>query len=212
MTLPTLEQAHQIVAGLASEINALHINKANSFGHYLRVAQNAQELAKRLPHLNHEKAYIMGLVHDYGQADEARDKKHFHGLIGYQKLLALGYDEAARACLVHSFFEWETITPECYHSYDRDAIIQCAGLLSQSPFDDYDRLVHLADLMAVGHNLVTIDVRFEYLAATYRINERMIQQKYFMACKLKNYFDFLCGQDVYDILGVKRLKKTAQAI
>ena len=209
MTLPTLEQAHRLVAGLADEINAMHIRKADSFGHYLRVAQNAQGLAKTLPHLNPEKAYIMGLVHDYGQADERKNKKYFHGLIGYQKLMAMGYDEAARACLVHSFFEWEKITPECYHSYDKDAILECARLLSQRPFDDYDRLIHLADLMAVGHHLVTIDIRFEYLAATYRISEKMVAQKYFMACKLKNYFDVLCGRDVYDILGVKRLRNSA---
>ena len=209
MTLPTLEQAHQLVVDLAGELNALHINKTDSFGHYLRVAQNAQGIAKELPHLNADKAYIMGLVHDYGQADERKDKKYFHGLIGYKKLLAMGYDEAARACLVHSFFEWEEITPERYHSYDKDAILECAELLSQRLFDDYDRLVHLADLMAVGHHLVTIEMRFEYLAATYRINEQMIKDKFLMACRLKKYFDDLCGRDVYDILEVKRLKNSA---
>lgn len=205
MTLPTLHEAHQLVQNLANEINSMHLNRISSLGHYLRVAQNAEGIAKSLPHLNPEKAYIMGLLHDYGQVDEAKDRRYFHGLIGYQKLCALGYDEAARAALVHSFFEGELITPERYHSYDANAINECAHLLSLTPFDDYDRLVHLADLMAVGEKATTIEMRFEYLAATYRINEEMIKDKFQLACNLKHYFDNLCGRDVYDILNIKRL-------
>lgn len=205
MALPTLAEAHQLVQNLATEINAMHIKKISSFGHYLRVAQNAEGIAKCLPHLNSEKAYIMGLLHDYGQIDEAKDRHFFHGLIGYKKLCALGFDEAARGALVHSFFEHEDITPERYHSYDSKAIQECAHLLSLTPFDDYDRLVHLADLMAVGEKATTIERRFEYLAATYRINEEMIKDKFALACNLKHYFDNLCGRDVYDILNIKRL-------
>ncbi len=205
MALPTLDEAHQLVQNLTTEMANLHIGKKESFGHYLRVAQNAEGIAKCLPHLNPEKAYIMGLLHDYGQVDEAKDHHFFHGLIGYQKLCALGYDEAARAALVHSFFEHENITPERYHSYDANAIRECAHLLSLTPFDDYDRLVHLADLMAVGEKATTIERRFEYLAATYRINEEMVKDKFALACNLKHYFDNLCGRDVYDILNIKRL-------
>lgn len=203
MTLPTLEQAHQLMTELSQELHTLKITKISSLGHYLRVAQNAEGIAACIPHLNPEKAYIMGLMHDYGQVDEARDKHFFHGLIGYQKLCALGYDEAARAALVHSFFEGEQITPERYHSYDAPSIIKCAEILSKTPFDDYDRLVHLADLMAVGEKAVTIEMRFEYLAATYRINEEMVKDKFLRACQLKQYFDNLCGRNVYEILHIK---------
>ena len=208
MTLPTLKQARHLITDLAGELERLNIKKKDSFGHYLRVAQNARILALKIPHLNPDKAYIMGLMHDYGQIDETKDKHLFHGLIGYQKLLKLGYDEAARACLVHSFFEWEDITPERYHSYDKDSIICCSNILKERPFDDYDRLVHLADLMATGSKLTTIEMRFEYLAATYRINEIIIKDKYELACRLKHYFDELIGEDVYNILKIKRLKNS----
>lgn len=203
MTLPTIAEAHRLIIEKNQYFQSLNIKRISSLGHYLRVAQNAQGIAEYLPHLNPEKAYIMGLMHDYGQVDEAKDKHLFHGLIGYQKLLALGYDEAARAALVHSFFEDEQITPERYHSYDAQAIKQCAEILSKTPFDDYDRLVHLADLMAVGEKAVTIEMRFEYLVAAYRINEEMMKDKFARACKLKHYFDRLCGKDVYDILHIK---------
>lgn len=208
MTLPTLEQAHSLIVDLAGELRQLNMKKSGHFGHYLRVAQNAYGIALRVPHMNADKAYIMGLMHDYGGVAETKDSRQFHGLSGYEQLMALGYDEAARACLVHSFFEWEDITPERYHSYDKGAILRCAELLKQRPFDDYDRLVHLADLMAIGHHAVTIEMRFEYLAATYRINELMVKDKYEMACRLKHYFDDLCHEDVYDILNIKRPKIT----
>jgi len=206
MTLPTITEARSLITDLSDEFVALHINKKNSMGHYLRVAQNAYKIASVLPHLDADKAYIYGLLHDYGQVDEVADKDHFHGLYGYKKLMALGYDEAARAALVHSFFEGEDITPERYHSYNREAILQCAELLRQRPFDDYDRLVHLSDLMAIGCKLTSIEMRFEYLASTYRINEKMIKDKYRLACRLKKYFDDLCGCDIYDILQIKHRK------
>lgn len=210
MTLPTLQQAHHIVADLSEELRKLHISGKESLGHYIRVAQNAHKIALYLPHLNPEKAYIMGLVHDYGQVEEARNKKRFHGLAGYQSLMTMGYDEAARACLVHSFFEWEDITPERYHSYDKDCILQCAKLLKERPFNDYDRLVHLADLTAICHKTTSLEMRFEYLAVTYRINERLIKEKFLMACRLKHYFDELCQQNIYDILGIKSLNNPCE--
>jgi len=207
MTLPTREQAHQIVMNMGQELQALKIHYMHSFAHYLRVAQNAEQIAKATGFLDVDKAYIMGLLHDYGQIDETRDKKNFHGLIGYKKLMAMGYDEAARASLVHSFFEKEKITPERYKSYDKASIIECAKLLAQRPFDDYDRLVHMADLMALGAHAVTVEARFEYLAVAYSIDDELLKDKYALACDLKQYFDNLCQCDIYDILKIRTPKK-----
>lgn len=204
MTLPTKEEAHKILMDMGQELQALNIHYMQSFGHYLRVAKNAFGIAEILKHLDADKAYIMGLLHDYGQIDEAMDKKNFHGLSGYKRLMAMGYDEAARAALVHSFFEKEKITPERYESYNKEAIIKCAELLEKTPFDDYDRLVHMADLMAVGPHAVTVDARFDYLAVAYDIDDELLKDKYALAMDLKKYFDDLCGQDIYDILQIKR--------
>jgi len=202
MTLPTRDEAHKIVMDMGQELRHLKIHYMQSFGHYLRVAQNAEKIAKSLTHLDSNKAYIMGLLHDYGLIDEKRDKRFFHGLAGYQKLMAMGYDEAARASLVHSFFEKEKITPERYKSYDAQSIRACAKLLRATPFDDYDRLVHLADLMAVGPHVVTVEARFEYLAVTYDIEDELLKDKYTLALDLKKYFDELCQRDVYEILNI----------
>ena len=202
MTLPTREEAHKIVMNMGQELRHLKIHYMQSFGHYLRVAKNAESIAKAVKGLDAEKAYIMGLLHDYGQIDEAFDKKNFHGLAGYKNLMAMGYDEAARASLVHSFFEKEKITPKRYSSYDEQSIKECAKLLSQRPFDDYDRLVHMADLLAVGPHVVTVEARFEYLAVTYDIDDELLKDKYALALDLKKYFDELCGKDVYQVLHI----------
>jgi len=204
MTLPTREKAHEIVMSIGPELQALKIHYMHSFAHYLRVAKNAEEIAKAVGYLDENKAYVMGLLHDYGYVEEVRNSKNFHGLIGYQKLMDMGYDEAARASLVHSFFEKEKITPERYKSYDAQSIRACAKLLSATPFDDYDRLVHLADLMAIGTHAVTVEARFEYLAVTYDIDDELLKDKYALAMDLKKYFDDLCGQDVYSVLHIGR--------
>ena len=201
MTLPTREEAHKIVMGMG-DFPYIKRHYMQCFAHYLRVAKNAEAIAKTLAHLDSEKAYIIGLLHDYGKIDELQDKNIFHGLSGYKRLMTMGYDEAARAALVHSFFEKETITPERYQSYNRNDIIECANLLAKTPFDDYDRLVHLADLLAMSTQATTIEARFEYLAVTYDIDDELLKDKYALACDLKDYFDNLCGCDVYDLLNV----------
>lgn len=204
MTLPTREEAHKIVMSMGDELPYIQEHYMQCFAHYLRVAKNAEEIAKTLEHLDSEKAYVIGLLHDYGKVDEFRDKRAFHGLSGYKRLMAMGYDEAARAALVHSFFEKEKITPERYASYDREAILECARILSERPFDDYDRLIHLADLLSISTRPTTIEARFEYLAVAYDIDDELLKDKYRLALDLKRYFDELCGQDVYDILQIKR--------
>lgn len=202
MTLPTREEAHKIVMSMGQDLPYVQRHYMQCFSHYLRVAKNAEAIAKTLDHLDSEKAYIIGLLHDYGKVDEFRDKNMFHGLSGYKRLMAMGYDEAARAALVHSFFEKEKITPERYVSYSRKDILECAKLLEKTPFDDYDRLIHLADLLAMSTHAVTVEARFEYLAVTYDIDDELLRDKYVLACDLKKYFDDLCGCDVYDILHI----------
>ena len=206
MTLPTREEAHKLIMDMGGVLRIHKIDYMHSFRHYLRVAQNACEIAGYVPHLDAEKAYIMGLLHDYGQAAEAEDGSCFHGYVGYQKLLKLGYDEAARASLVHSFFEDEEIIPERYSSYDAQCIMKCAEELKKRPFDDYDRLIHLADLTALGQKTVTMEKRFEYLAMAYDIDDELLKDKYARALRLKKYFDERCGQDVYKILHIFKSK------
>ena len=71
--------------------------------HPTGVAKAAQQLAEHLHHLNPQKAYILGLLHDYGKKYDERATGIFHAKAGFVEISALGYDEVAKICLTHSF-------------------------------------------------------------------------------------------------------------
>ena len=48
-----------------------------------------------------EKAYVLGLLHDIGRKFGVRHLGHVSD--GYRFMMSLGYDEAAKICLTHSF-------------------------------------------------------------------------------------------------------------
>ena len=48
-----------------------------------------------------EKAYIVGLMHDIGRKFGVKHLGHVYD--GYHYMTQLGYDEAARICVNHSF-------------------------------------------------------------------------------------------------------------
>ena len=61
-------------------------------------------IASRIDSIDGQKAYILGLLHDYGKmVRDADNKEYFHGLTGYHEMNRLGFDDVARVCLTHTF-------------------------------------------------------------------------------------------------------------
>ena len=152
--------------------------------------------------LNQEKAYVLGLLHDYGEFKEQKDRRQFHGTAGYDEMMQLGFDEVAKTCLSHSFFDG-CVTPENYPSYPPECIQRAAQILANQPYDDYDRLIQLSDLMVKADKITTIDERLDFVATKYHVPAEKILFKKEKAYELKSYFDNLCKEDVYCILGLK---------
>lgn len=206
MTLPTKEEALELFDYICQKTDYFNcrngLPEGTSRRHYLRVAENAKRIASKIPSLNPEKAYILGLLHDYGEFKEQKDRRNFHGTAGYDEMMSLGFDEVARTCLSHSFFD-DCITPENYSSYPADCILRAAEIISDNPFDDYDRLIQLSDLMVKSDQVTAIDERLDFVAAKYHVPADVISFKKERAHELKKYFDNLCGEDVYHILGLK---------
>ena len=71
--------------------------------HTQGIARSAALIAARLPDMDTEKAYVLGLLHDYGKRKNEKAREDFHVRDGYESLMAMGYPEAARICLTHSF-------------------------------------------------------------------------------------------------------------
>lgn len=205
MTLPTKQEAQELFDYVCQKTDFFNIKnglpEGTSRRHYLCVAEHAKLIASKTKCLDPEKAYILGLLHDYGEYQEQKDRRFFHGTAGYDEMMYLGFDEVARTCLSHSFFDG-LVTPENYSSYDASCIRRAAAILEKNPFDDYDRLIQISDLTATGDQTTDIEKRLNFISQKYNVPEEIIRNKKEKANELKTYFDKLCKEDVYHILGL----------
>ena len=68
-----------------------------------RTAAHCAEKIAQYSGLNADKAYVLGLLHDIGRKFGVTHLKHVSD--GYTYMTELGYPDAARICLTHSFNE-----------------------------------------------------------------------------------------------------------
>ncbi len=200
---PTLPEAQKLLEDMKPVLRNLNIakNKAPevSLQHYQNVAACAQKIAATCG-LNEEKAYILGLFHDYGEITESTVPHTFHGTAGYDEMMRMGYDEVAKVCLTHSF--WEDIYDPAYFSYEAKEIRRAAELISTMKIDDYDRLIQACDMMSQGKKIVTFEQRIDGLIGKYNIPQQYRARKLEAAHRLKKFFDDKCGQDIYVLLEI----------
>lgn len=201
--LPDLKTAKQLFEKAAAVTDKLNLEmglaEGDSRRHWLNVAANAEQIAAACG-LNPQKAYILGLLHDYGEYIEDTVPGTFHGTAGYDEMMKLGYDEVARICLTHSF--WEGIYDPDYFVYDKKEIARAGVLIASVSLDDYDRLIQLSDMLSDGSDIVRVDKRVESIIRRYRLNPDQAAFKKERAAGLKQYFDRKCGRDVYQLLGI----------
>ena len=199
--LHTLQQTKELFDFAKAKTDI--INKAEgleeglSSAHYQNVAFIASVIAEHTG-LNSQKAYILGLLHDFGEYTQKTTPNTFHGTAGYDEMMDKGFDEVARTCLSHSFFNAD-FTPEDFPAYNAQEIIRAAELLKKQDFDDYDRLIHLADLMAPCQIIDTIENRIIWIGEKYHLSADDIKQKLAEAQKLKAYFDAKCDCNIYTL-------------
>lgn len=92
--LPTIEEAEKELK-LAEEFNPGPWVK-----HSVNVGIAARNIARKLPNLDENKAYILGLLHDIGRrVGIVNIPKHVYE--GYRYSMDKGWDEAARICMTH---------------------------------------------------------------------------------------------------------------
>ncbi len=113
-------------------------------------------------------------------------------------MLSLGYDEVARVCLTHSFnnqtleeyIGQNDTTPEEYQ--------QIKSALDTMVFDEYDRLIQLADALAGSHGVLDIEERMLDVKARYGFYP---EAKWSRNMELKSYFEAKSGSSIYHIAG-----------
>ena len=187
--LPTAAEATQELE-LAGQLNPGPWVK-----HSINVGIAARNIAEKVPGMDPEKAYILGLMHDIGRrVGIVSIPRHVYE--GYLYCLSKGWDEAARICMTHSYvlmqdeFHYDPSTSE--ETAIKEYILGCTP-------DDYDRLIQLCDSLATDYGFVIIEKRFVDVVRRYGIMEGYVNgwNKTF---EIKENFEKRMGLSVYDVL------------
>lgn len=187
--LPTAEEAMRELK-LAEELNP-----GPWVGHSVNAGVAARMIAEKVPSMDPEKAYVLGLLHDIGRRIGIVDIPT-HICEGYKYCMKKGWDEAARICMTHSYlrmrdefaYEPETEQEKAIKAY----IMNCEA-------DDYDRLIQLCDSLAVDYGFVILEKRFVDVTRRYGIMEDYIRG-WETAFAIKEAFEKEMGCSVYDVL------------
>lgn len=126
--LPTKEEAEKELE------TAGELNPGPWVKHSLNVGIAARNIARLLPGLDEDKAYIVGILHDIGRrVGIVNIPKHVYE--GYVYCMKKGWEEVARVCMTHSYvlmgeaFEYEPSQAEAIEI--KKYIMNCIA-------DDYD--------------------------------------------------------------------------
>ncbi len=165
-------------------------NTSNYLAHSLEVARVSSNIANKMG-LDSDKAFRMGLLHDYGRKYEQNFK---HVIIGFEKLYDLGYFEEAIGALTHSYINGNTYA--IFEPLNKEAL-ECDiyKFLKTYEYTDYDRILNLADLMASANGVLEPRLRIEDIETRRKITKE--QKEYFLneLVKLINYTLKMIGEE-----------------
>lgn len=187
---PTL----QVAESLLKEAETL--NPGQWVKHSENVALAAKLISEKCG-MDSDKAYVLGLLHDIGRRFGVSYLAHVYD--GYHYLLDLGYNEAARIALTHSFnlMVLEDYIGKFDISIEKQEELR--SLLASTKIDDYDLLIQLCDAMALPDRIADLETRMNDVKSRYGSYP---QEKWDRNLELKDYFDKKCGTDIYEILNV----------
>lgn len=194
MRVPTLEQAERMLA------TAVARNPGPWEAHSRVAAGAARALGARIPGVDPEVAYILGLLHDVGRGaggPGVPDVRHI--LDGYALLEGAGFGDAARICLTHSFAipdagafasPWGDLQAERRFVQD---------YLDRTPYTPYDRLIQLCDALALPTGCCLIEKRLVDVALRHGVNDRTVD-KWRAILDLQRTVEGAAGESIYRLL------------
>lgn len=165
--------------------------------HSLVTADNARRIAQKVPGMDPEKAYLMGLMHDIGRRCGVTGMRHL--IDGYDYLMAMGEEELAVICLTHSFASQNVEHFEGKHDCSRSQKAFIKDFVENRVYDDYDKLIQLCDAVSLPEGACLMEKRFVDVALRHGVQD-YTTTRWRAYLNLKKYFDTLCGCDIYTLL------------
>lgn len=187
--LPTITRAEDELR-IAQELNPGPWTK-----HSMNVGIAARNIAAKIPGMDAEKAYIVGLLHDIGRRVGIVNIPT-HVYEGFLYANSRGWDEVAKVCMTHSYplmakeFDYE---PENKEEQEiKKYILNCTC-------DDYDLLIQLCDSVAVDYGFCILEKRFVDVARRYGVWENSVE-RWNATFAIKDYFEAKMDCSIYDVL------------
>ena len=190
MKVPSLGEAEKLL------LEAERRNPGPWVAHSRNVALAARCIAEPHPRLNPETAYILGLLHDLGRQEGVTGMRHT--LDGYRFLQDLGYDDAARICMTHSF-PYQDILISSDWDVNEDDLASIGEYIAGLTYNDYDRLLQLCDCLALSSGLCLLEKRMIDVALRYGVSEYTIL-KWQAFIDIQKHFESIIGFSIYELL------------
>lgn len=199
MHYPTRKEAEAI-------LREAEARNPGPWGDHSRTVAHCAEKIAMYSGMDPDKAYVLGLLHDIGRRFGKRHLGHVSD--GYTYMMSLGYDDAARICLTHSFNgkRIEGYTGVFDTSEAETELIRTR--LREARFDDYDRLIELCDAISGADGVMDIIDRMSDVKARYGGYD---PEKWNANLELKAYFERKMGRDLYEAVEKDRFKPFSAA-
>lgn len=191
MSIPSKNESE----ALLYEAEAL--NPGPWVAHSLHVAEAAGAIAGCHPQMDAGTAYVLGCLHDIGRRAGVTGMRH--ALDGYQYLMSLGYEQAARISLTHSYpIKNAAAGADRWDGSDEEfQFVQ--SYLDQIDYDRYDRLIQLCDSLALPAGFCLMEKRLVDVVLRYGTNPLTIPKwKAYFA--IRDEFEREIGGSLYDLL------------
>jgi putative nucleotidyltransferase with HDIG domain len=170
--------------------------------HHSRIVARAAETIAKQSNLDSDRAYISGLLHDIGYYSYRNGKgKTNHTYAGYELMMKNNDETIARICLTHSF-PYQDI--KAYGGSDMNCIDEelafIKAFLSEITYNDYDKLIQLCDCLVIEKGVCSIlEKRMVDVVRRHGFNDFTLK-KWDIYFSIKEYFDKLCGKNIYDLI------------
>ena len=182
--LRCLEQAHEANPGPWAD-------------HSRYVAQACYLIAERCSHLDAEKAYLYGLLHDIGRYAGVTSEKHL--LDGYRYCMDRGWEKTAQICISHAFMVQTIESSIGVFDMTQEEKAFLEEFVAKAEYDDYDRLVQLCDSLALPTGFCLLEKRFVDVALRYGTHPYTVE-RWRAVLEIKDRFERLMGCSIYDVL------------
>lgn len=175
------------------------------WGDHSRTAAHCAECIAARCGMDADKAYALGLLHDIGRRFGKRHLGHVSD--GYRYMMSLGYDDAARICLTHSFngHKIEGYIGSFDTTEEETELIR--RKLREARFDDYDRLIQLCDSISGADGVMDIVERMSDVKRRYGGYD---PEKWAANLALKDYFEQKMGMDLYEAVDKEHYRPQAK--